>query len=178
GHTHHVPVPSRNARHEPVCGEADPREVGALVLAPMGEGVEGVGADEPRSGPILGEPIPEQDFPPHCNEWSRTPMNQEDGLSIILPVLNERENVQPLLDRLAPLSRTTPIEEVVFVDDGSTDGTVEFLRQASCGGHSYVITVISRTKRMGQVDACIAGARAARCNTIVVMDADHQHSPR
>jgi dolichol-phosphate mannosyltransferase len=104
-------------------------------------------------------------------------MIQEGGLSVILPVLNERDNVQALLERFDSLRRIIPIEETVFVDDGSTDGTVEFLSQASHNGHEYAVRVVPRTKKLGQVDACITGSKVAKCSTVVVMDADLQHPP-
>ena len=56
------------------------------------------------------------------------------GLSVVIPVYNEVESLRPLYDQLAPVLATLPFaSEVVFVDDGSTDGSfavVEALRVA------------------------------------------------
>ena len=47
-------------------------------------------------------------------------------LSVIIPVLNEADNIAPLLARLVPIvTRCVASYEVIFVDDGSTDGTLD-----------------------------------------------------
>jgi len=50
-------------------------------------------------------------------------------LSIILPIKDERDNIEPLLAELAEVLASSPDAEVVAVDDGSTDGTIEELRR-------------------------------------------------
>ena len=49
-------------------------------------------------------------------------------LSIVIPVKNEKDNIGPLLAELAALSNHVPLGEVIYVDDGSTDGTLETLK--------------------------------------------------
>ena len=48
-------------------------------------------------------------------------------ISVVIPVLNEGDNIQPLLNRLLPVIEKYDDYEVIFVDDGSTDNTVEVI---------------------------------------------------
>ena len=94
-------------------------------------------------------------------------------ISLVIPTLNELENIEPLLSRIL---RCEPApDEIIFVDDGSTDGTRERI-------HSFVastpVRLIERdTPRLGLSGAVIAGARAAQGDLLVVMDADLSHPP-
>lgn len=92
-------------------------------------------------------------------------MNQ--AISIILPAKNEAEGLQNLL----PLLRARfPQQEIIVVDDGSTDNTVEICR-------SNEVKVISHVYSMGNGAAIKTGARNASGDILVFMDADGQHSP-
>lgn len=94
-------------------------------------------------------------------------------ISVVVPTLNEAENIEPLLSRIM-LCRPAP-GEIVFVDDGSTDGTRERIRSCSA---SWPVRLLERdTSSLGLSGAVIAGARAARGDLLVVMDADLSHPP-
>lgn len=68
-----------------------------------------------------------------------------------------------------------PPDEIVFVDDGSTDGTGDCVRSL---GSSYPLRLIERDDSAGGLSgAVVAGARAARGDVLVVMDADLSHPP-
>jgi dolichol-phosphate mannosyltransferase len=99
------------------------------------------------------------------------------SLSVVLPVLDERQSLDALLERFDSLRDQIGLEELIFVDDGSRDGTLEILQNSSSLNHGYEIRTIPRHKKMGQVDACITGCRAATSRLVVVMDADLQHPP-
>src|SRR4051812_16049897 len=92
-------------------------------------------------------------------------------LSILLPVLNEKDNLVPLLTELEkvlnPLGRSY---EVVIVDDGSTDGSVELLTKLT-DEKAYLKAIFFRSNR-GQTAAFDAGFRHASGKIIVTMDAD------
>jgi len=94
-------------------------------------------------------------------------------ISLIIPTLNEVENIEPLLARIR---RCDPApDEIVFVDDGSTDGTRERIRSLAV---SAPVRLIERaTPRLGLSGAVIAGARSARGDILIVMDADLSHPP-
>jgi dolichol-phosphate mannosyltransferase len=90
-----------------------------------------------------------------------------------VPTLNEVENVSPLVHQL--MSGGVDLHEIVFVDDGSTDGTTEAIRELS---RRFPVRLIERAlPKSGLADAVLAGARAAEGNLIVVMDADLSHPP-
>jgi dolichol-phosphate mannosyltransferase len=100
-----------------------------------------------------------------------------EEVSVVVPVLNEEANLPDLLERFDAVGGLVPIREAIFVDDGSVDGTLAFLERESGRPHPYAIRVLRRRGRRGQVDACICGARMARTELVVVMDADLQHPP-
>jgi dolichol-phosphate mannosyltransferase len=97
------------------------------------------------------------------------------NFSVVLPAQNEQEHVALLIARLnralAPLGRA----EIVFVDDGSCDGTLAALRVAA--ESDACVRYISFTRNFGHEAALRAGLRYARGDAIIVMDADLQHPP-
>jgi glycosyltransferase involved in cell wall biosynthesis len=89
------------------------------------------------------------------------------SVSIILPAKNEAES----LDRLLPvLRRNFPDGEIIVVNDGSTDNTVEICEQNQ-------VTVITHVYSMGNGAAIKTGARNASGDILMFMDADGQHNP-
>jgi dolichol-phosphate mannosyltransferase len=94
-------------------------------------------------------------------------------ISLVIPTLNEAENIEPLVGRLAQCRPT--LDEIIFVDDGSTDGTRERIR--SLIANSAVRLIERDTPSLGLSGAVIAGARAASGDWLVVMDADLSHPP-
>ena len=111
---------------------------------------------------------------------SRAPVAVAQGdapeLSIFLPVLNEEPNLRPLHEKLDEslrlLGRTA---EIIYVDDGSTDGSLEVLRELA--GKDSRMRVISLRRNYGQTAAMAAGIDAARGQVLIPMDADLQNDP-
>jgi dolichol-phosphate mannosyltransferase len=96
-------------------------------------------------------------------------------LAIVIPTYNERDNIVPLLDRLA--QALGPIRyEVIFVDDDSTDGTSALIREIA--QRNPQIRGIDRVNRRGLASACIEGMLSTSAPFIAVMDADMQHDER
>jgi glycosyltransferase involved in cell wall biosynthesis len=97
-------------------------------------------------------------------------------ISVVVPVYNERDNLAPLLGEiraaLAPTGRTF---EVVFVDDGSTDGSGALL--AALRQSDPAVRVIAFRSNAGQSAALDAGFRRARGAILVTLDADLQNDP-
>jgi dolichol-phosphate mannosyltransferase len=93
-------------------------------------------------------------------------------LAVIVPTLNERDNIEPLLDKLARALHG--IEwEVVFVDDDSRDGTEGVLRRLQ--RQVPHVHAIRRVGRRGLASACIEGMLATAAPYLAVIDADLQH---
>lgn len=104
--------------------------------------------------------------PPQFAAW------QAPELSIIVPTLNERPNIVPLLERLRE-TLTDVKYEVMFVDDDSTDGTPETVREISRTVPN--VRLIQRIGRRGLASACIEGMMATSAPYLAVMDGDLQH---
>ncbi|KLK92743.1 glycosyl transferase family 2 [Microvirga vignae] len=97
-------------------------------------------------------------------------------LSVIIPVHNESANVRPLCERLFPvLNRIGLAWEVVFVDDGSRDDTLDVIRSISTTEPQ--IGAVSFSRNFGKEIAIAAGLDHARGDAVVIMDADLQHPP-
>jgi dolichol-phosphate mannosyltransferase len=94
-------------------------------------------------------------------------------ISLIVPTLNEADNIEPLLERIA-LVRPA-LDQIIFVDDGSTDGTQQRIR--SLADPAGVELIERHAPSLGLAGAVIAGARKARGEWLVVMDADLSHPP-
>lgn len=99
------------------------------------------------------------------------------NLSVIIPLYNERNNIEPLIDELKTcLEDDFDKFEVIVVDDGSDDGSTKLLRKIS--SNFSFIKIIELRKNFGQANALQAGIDEARGNLICTMDADMQNDPR
>lgn len=93
-------------------------------------------------------------------------------LSVVIPVMNEAENIKPLFAALA--SSLAGLEhEIVLVDDGSTDGTVAQI-QANAPPNAQLVVL---NKNYGQTTAMAAGIDHANGELIATMDGDLQNDP-
>lgn len=98
------------------------------------------------------------------------------SLSVVVPVFNENENVQPLIEEIVEAVQPLGLPfEVVMVDDGSSDGTVRVLRGLVSSTPELV--VVSLRRNFGQTLALQAGFDRARGDAIVTMDGDLQNDP-
>lgn len=95
-------------------------------------------------------------------------------LAIILPTLNERDNLAPLFERIEKALGSQGWE-VLVVDDNSSDGTADQVRLLARADSR--IRVIQRIGRRGLSSAAIEGFCATATPFVAVMDADHQHDP-
>ncbi|KKK59467.1 hypothetical protein LCGC14_3034090 [marine sediment metagenome] len=97
-------------------------------------------------------------------------------VSIVIPVYNEQENVQLLYDNLmGVLPGLGKDYEVIFVDDGSTDRTMEVLEKIA--GADAAVKVIELRRNFGQTAAFSAGFDYAKGDVIITMDGDNQNDP-
>jgi glycosyltransferase involved in cell wall biosynthesis len=97
-------------------------------------------------------------------------------MSVVVPLFNERDALEELYRRLsAVLRQQTQRYEIIFVDDGSTDGSLMKLREFRATDKS--VRYIRFRRNFGKSAALAAGFRAARYNIIVTLDADLQDIP-
>jgi dolichol-phosphate mannosyltransferase len=97
-------------------------------------------------------------------------------LSIFLPVYNEEENLERLHEKLvAAMAEFGQSFEAIYVDDGSTDRSLELLKKFAASDRR--VRVISFRRNYGQTAAMAAGIDAARGEVLIPMDADLQNDP-
>src|SRR6185312_2710321 len=148
--------PGRGGRHArpfrvalpllPVWGVGRGREKRAGVMRVLGGG----------DGKIPPVPVPE--------------------ISVVVPVFNEEENLPLLAAELRKVLRSLGRPcEVIFVDDGSTDGSLEALGRLKV--QDPAIRIVRLPRNAGQSAALAAGFRAARGGLVVTLDADLQNDP-
>ena len=97
-------------------------------------------------------------------------------VSVVIPLLNEEGNLRELHRRLVELfRRLDSAYEILFVDDGSTDGSPQVLRELAAADGKVVVLRLSRN--FGHEAATTAGMDAATGDAVVLMDADLQDPP-
>lgn len=96
--------------------------------------------------------------------------------SVVVPFYDERDNVESLLEEINAVMKVPGRYEIVAIDDGSNDGTLERLRAAetSSGGN---ISVVVHTHNRGQSAAICSGVDAAHGEWIITLDGDGQNDP-
>jgi len=96
-------------------------------------------------------------------------------ISIVVPVHNEAENIQPLLNEITTALQNFADYEIIYIDDGSRDNTLEVLKAAQ-----QTITnlrVFHHEKSCGQSAAIYTGIKAAKFPVIATLDGDGQNNP-
>jgi glycosyltransferase involved in cell wall biosynthesis len=110
------------------------------------------------------------------NQRAASPTDDAPEISVFLPVYNEEPNLHPLhakLDQaLKALGRSA---EIVYVDDGSSDGSLKILRELA--DMDPRVRVVALRRNYGQTAAMAAGIDAARGKVLIPMDADLQNDP-
>jgi glycosyltransferase involved in cell wall biosynthesis len=97
-------------------------------------------------------------------------------LTLVIPVYNERDNLEPLMREIGGSLAGAPWRyEVLMVDDGSSDGTDEVLRRLATSHPE--LRVVRFARNAGQTAAMDAGFRRARGRVVVTLDADLQNDP-
>jgi glycosyltransferase involved in cell wall biosynthesis len=100
----------------------------------------------------------------------------EEKVSIVIPVYNEEESISPLYKAIKDVMEDTGRDyEIIFVDDGSRDGTFSVL--ADLQRKDSKVVVIGFRRNFGQTAAMAAGFDYAEGDVIITMDADLQNDP-
>jgi dolichol-phosphate mannosyltransferase len=95
-------------------------------------------------------------------------------LSVVVPVCNEAENVEPLAREIHAAVGSIPYE-MIFIDDGSTDETAAILQRLKA--ELPALRVLRHSFRSGQSAAVASGVRAARAPWVATLDGDGQNDP-
>ncbi len=96
-------------------------------------------------------------------------------ISAVLPVFNERDNLHPLYERLAPVLERVGPYEIVFVDDGSSDDSAAIVLELRA--KNPAVKLVQLTRNFGHQAALWAGVEHARGSAVVLMDSDLQDPP-
>lgn len=96
-------------------------------------------------------------------------------LSVVIPVYNEEKSIEPLLREVVSALEGRCHYEVIYVDDASTDGSLDHLRSLREGHHQ--LRIIRHRHNCGQSIALLSGVRAARADWVVTLDGDGQNDP-
>ena len=94
-------------------------------------------------------------------------------VSVIIPVFDEEKNIVPLYDEIK--QNLSPADELIFIDDGSSDNTFLEIRQLSNANNN--VKCISLSRNFGHQNALMAGLLHATGDHIITMDGDLQHPP-
>lgn len=100
----------------------------------------------------------------------------ETQLSIVIPSINERENLEKLIPKIEEILEAGGISgEIIVVDDMSDDGTQDFVKRMEVRYDN--VTLLERTVKNGLGNALLDGARMAASELVLFMDADLSHDP-
>ena len=96
-------------------------------------------------------------------------------ITVVVPVMNEEENIESLVKEIVATAEFCPITEIVYVDDASTDGTLKMLQ--SLKQSVPMLRILTHSKRAGQSAALLTGIRAATNDLVATLDGDGQNDP-
>jgi len=103
--------------------------------------------------------------------------HQELSVSVVVPVYNEEENLPDFIRRTLAACRGLDVPyEILLVDDGSRDRTLEMITEAAAGSPGEIVCVVLN-RNYGQHSAIMAGFAQARGEIVITLDADLQNPP-
>src|SRR6266542_355935 len=109
-------------------------------------------------------------------EFEETSLGGAPEISVFLPVYNEEPNLLPLHAKMdEALKKLGRSAEIIYVDDGSNDGSLQVLRRLA--ELDKRVRVVALKRNYGQTAAMSAGIDAARGDVLIPMDADLQNDP-
>ena len=112
-----------------------------------------------------------------ATEGPQAPKHRTAMVSLVVPILNERESLPELLDTVRAIMQEVGAPyEVIFIDDGSDDTSADFLAEQSAS--DQYLRVIQFQKNYGKSAALSVGFQEARGDVVITMDGDLQDDPR
>lgn len=103
-------------------------------------------------------------------------MNSQPDLSVVIPVHNEEHSISSVVSELCRVLRGQVAFEILVVDDGSSDGTPQLLRQ--CVDSIPELRPLRHENRAGQSRAIVTGVKSAKAEVIATIDGDGQNDPK
>jgi len=107
-----------------------------------------------------------------------TPVTAALRFSLVVPIYNEEENVAALLGEVGDVLAGHGPFEVLAVDDGSKDRSLERMREWKRQNDAVWLRIVVLARNAGQSAAVMAGAEQARANIVATLDGDMQNDPR
>lgn len=102
------------------------------------------------------------------------PGTQRLTLSVLIPCYNERDTIEPVLDRVEAVGLA---DQIIIVDDGSTDGTREVLRQIEAQNRPR-LRILYHEQNAGKGAALVTAFQYATSDVLLIQDADFEYDPR
>ena len=102
-------------------------------------------------------------------------MENSQFISIIVPVFNEEESLEILYTEISEILNQYPKWEMIFIDDGSRDGSYSIMKKIADQDHN--ISIIRFFKNFGKADALSEGFNQSKGDIIITMDGDLQDDP-
>ena len=102
-------------------------------------------------------------------------MEDNQFISIVIPVFNEEESIEILHAEISEVLNQYPKWEIIFIDDGSHDGSYSIMKKIADQNHN--ISIIRFFKNFGKADALSEGFNQSKGDIIITMDADLQDDP-
>src|SRR4051794_40356633 len=104
------------------------------------------------------------------------PPPDPDLVSLVIPVLNEKESLPPLYAEIGEVAKANGLKvEILFVDDGSTDGSWATVSELAAADPR--VRGVRFRRNFGKAAALAAGFKHARGGTVITLDADLQDDP-
>src|SRR6266542_1034708 len=94
-------------------------------------------------------------------------------ISLVLPAFNEELNIRRVHESIRRVFGTTPDLEIIFVDDGSSDGTARCVRELRL--EDPAVRLIRFGRNFGHQAALLAGLQSATGSAVITLDCDLQH---
>jgi len=110
-----------------------------------------------------------------CLASEQIPPAAADAVSIVIPAYNEESNVRAIFERIQRCLPPGEWLEMIFVDDGSSDGTARCVRELRA--QSRKVRLVRFGRNFGHQAALLAGLEAARGAAVITLDCDLQHPP-
>lgn len=102
-------------------------------------------------------------------------MQTEPSVSIIIPCFNERDTIQLIFEKVK-LSKINN-KEIIIVDDGSVDGSIDKIKEISQNNHGINLKTVFHSSNQGKGSAIKSAIKVASKELILIQDADLEYDP-